>query len=179
MQILRKLKALVNGERQDLQTGEIIGRLPGHYEVVDPTPLAPPVGYKREPTLMEKIQLMVMKEKVDQLRAELGAETPAEAEDFDIDDDDADPSSPYEFERHELELLEQIEKTQRRHAELSAKYPQHDFGPVPFAGELGGAGGTPPAEAAPAAVPAAQRAAPEGAEPPSDVKPVANQQQKA
>lgn len=173
MEVLRKVKALITGERQDLQTGEVIGRLPGHYEVVDPTPMAPPIGYKREPTLMEKIQLMVMKEKIQRLQEHLGAETPAEAEDFDIGEDDGhDPSSPYEFERHEMELLERMEKMQRRHAELTAKYPGHNFGPMPFEAELAGEGRS-PSEGAPAPVPAAGTAAPAAAEPPPGSPPVA------
>lgn len=167
MSIVGKFKALITGERQDLRTGEIYERLPGSHEAVDPTPMAPPIGFKREPTLMEKIQLMVLKEKVNRLQDELGAESPAEADDFDIgEDDEHQPSSLYEFERHEVELLERMEKTQRRHAELVAKYPDHNWGPVPFQTELGGAGAKAPAEAAPAAPKPPEGASPGPEDPP-------------
>lgn len=136
---LRKLKNLVTGERADLVTGEIVEIQ--RHEIVDPTPMAPPVGYKREPSLMEKIQMMVLKDKVDRLQQELGAETAEEAEDFDIgEDEEFQPSSPHEFERHEYELLEAMEKLNAKKAAWAAKY-----GPP---ADEGGVGGNPPTEAA-------------------------------
>lgn len=175
MSVLRKVKALITGERQDLQTGEVIGRLPGHYERPDPTPLAPPVGFKREPTLMEKIQLMMLKDRVQRLQDELGAESPEEAEDFEIDGEDLEPGSPYEFDRHEEELLERVAKAQARHIELQKKYPKHDFGPIPFTDEFpieGVRGPTAPEGGAPAPVPAPAKGASGAAEPPPSEVPL-------
>lgn len=83
------------------RTGEIVelhkGKLltPDGAEIPDSTPLAPPVGYERQPSLAEQIRAMIVGEK---LRAEVeaaGAETFEEADDFDVGDD-YDPTSPYE-----------------------------------------------------------------------------------
>lgn len=63
--------------------------------IPDPTPIAPPVGYVRQPSITERIRDMVRSER---LRAEVeaaGAETFEESEDFDVGDD-FDPQSPYE-----------------------------------------------------------------------------------
>lgn len=63
-------------------------------EVPDPTPIAPPVGYKQTKPIHEQIR--------DQVRLALaihatsqGFETPEEADDFNVDDD-YDPRSPFE-----------------------------------------------------------------------------------
>jgi len=140
--MLGKLKRLFNTqERVDLKTGEIVSP-PRMYERGDPTPLAPPVGFKREPSLFELIQQKMLEHKVNQLQEELGAETPEEAEDFDVDEDGStEPASPYEFERHEAELLAAYEKLRLHEARMEAKY-----GP-------GGVGGRPPTEGASAPVP--------------------------
>ena len=73
-------------------------------EVPDPTPMAPPVGYKRQPSMVEYIRDMVRSER---LRAEVeaqGMESFEEADDFDVGDD-YDPKSPYEA---EFEPLHQV-----------------------------------------------------------------------
>lgn len=75
--------------------GHVLKRIKARYELVDPTPIAPPIGFKRTPSLAEQIRDMVRSEA---LRAEVekaGAETFEEADDFDVDDD-FDPTSPYE-----------------------------------------------------------------------------------
>lgn len=142
LKLLHKLKPLLTGERADLATGEIIDVR--KYEQVDPVPMAPPVGYRREPSLMEKIQMMVLKDKVDRLQEELGAETAEEANDFDIDDEDdnTSPSSPHEFERHEVELLMAMEKLQAKEEALTEKYGPLD----PATGKRGVRGAQPTAE---------------------------------
>jgi hypothetical protein len=64
-------------------------------EVNDPTPVAPPVGYVKQPSLAEQIREMVRSEKLRQAAEEAGAETFEEADDFEVGDD-YDPSTPYE-----------------------------------------------------------------------------------
>lgn len=62
-------------------------------ELLDSTPMQPPVGFRREPSMFD-----VMREQMRQYHADLereGFETPEEADDFDVDDE-VDPSSPYE-----------------------------------------------------------------------------------
>lgn len=54
-------------------------------EQPDPTPMQPPLGYKRAPTLSEQIRQQVLAAKLDSL-AEL-EETEEEADDFEVGDD--------------------------------------------------------------------------------------------
>lgn len=61
----------------------------------NPTPVAPPVGYKKQPSLHDQIREMVRSEKLRQEVEEAGFETMEEADDFDVGDD-YDPTSPYE-----------------------------------------------------------------------------------
>lgn len=61
----------------------------------DPTPIAPPVGYKRSPTIAEQLRAMVRSEHVRQAADQAGADTFEEADDFDVGDD-YDPRSPWE-----------------------------------------------------------------------------------
>lgn len=129
--MLGKLKALITGERQDLRTGEIVDIK--RHETPDPTPVAAAIGYKREPSLAEKVRNMVRSEQLRLAAEAAGAETFEEADDFEVGDD-YDPRSPYE-----IDFDPPVEPTQ----------------PVP---ESGGAGGSAPAEAAPAAAPAAPAA---------------------
>lgn len=66
-------------------------------ELGDSTPMSPPVGYKREPTIAERIRTMVRSEALAQAAAAAGKETFEEADDFDVPDDDTfDPATPYE-----------------------------------------------------------------------------------
>lgn len=70
---------------------------PRGREVVDPTPIAPPVGYKRVPTLVEQLRQMVRSEALAKEAREAGFETFEDADDFDIADDPLDPQSRYEI----------------------------------------------------------------------------------
>lgn len=65
------------------------------YEVPDPTPMAPPVGYRAQPSLRDQIREMVRSEKLALEAEAAGFETFDEADDFDVGDD-FDPTSPYE-----------------------------------------------------------------------------------
>lgn len=62
----------------------------------NPTPVAPPIGYKKQPSLHEQIREMVRSEKLRQEVEAAGFETLEEADDFDVGDD-YDPTSPYEY----------------------------------------------------------------------------------
>lgn len=64
-------------------------------EVPDPNPVAVPAGFQVPETLDEQIRRLV-RGAVSQQAQEQGLETFEESEDFDIDDDMFDPSSPYE-----------------------------------------------------------------------------------
>lgn len=65
------------------------------HEIPDPQPVEIPARFKRPETLAEQIR-RVTQGALSLQAAEQGFETFEEAEDFDIDDDSFDPSSPYE-----------------------------------------------------------------------------------
>lgn len=64
-------------------------------ELPDPTPMAPPVGYNKQPSLSERIRDMVRSEHLRHAAETAGAETFEEADDFDVGDE-YDPHSPWE-----------------------------------------------------------------------------------
>lgn len=64
-------------------------------ELVSPVPVAPPIGWKKTPSLTEQIRAMVRSEALRMAAEASGAETFEEADDFDVEDDPS-PVSPYE-----------------------------------------------------------------------------------
>lgn len=65
------------------------------FEVPDPKPVAVPVGWKKPPSLNDRIAQMVRQE-LSARAEEVGMESFEDADDFDIPDDPADPNSPWE-----------------------------------------------------------------------------------
>lgn len=57
------------------------------FEIPDPTPVAVPVGFRREPTIQEMIAQFVRSEQLRQHAQQAGFETLEEADDFDVDED--------------------------------------------------------------------------------------------
>lgn len=74
-------------------------------ELMDPKPLQPPVGYKKQKTLREQIAEMVHSEHMRRAAESSGLETFEEADDFDVGDD-YDPRSPYEDDFDPQELVD-------------------------------------------------------------------------
>lgn len=66
------------------------------YEIADPTPVAPPIGYKKQPTLVEQMRNMIRSEMLAREVAAQGQETFEESEDFEVGDDLPDPQSEWE-----------------------------------------------------------------------------------
>lgn len=66
------------------------------HEVVSSIPVAPPVGYKKQPSMVEHIRNMVRSEMVRAHAESEGFGTFEEEDDFDVGDD-FDPTSPYEM----------------------------------------------------------------------------------
>lgn len=64
-------------------------------EIPDPTPMAPPVGYKKQPSIFENMRKLIHDERILQQLRDQNQETFEEADDFDVDDE-MDPTSPYE-----------------------------------------------------------------------------------
>lgn len=69
---------------------DILGR-----EIPDPTPIAPPIGYVPQPSMVDHIRNMIRTE-LSRSAAEAGEETFDEADDFEVEDELADPHTPYE-----------------------------------------------------------------------------------
>lgn len=107
--------------------------------VLDPTPIAPPIGYKKTPSMVEIVRDMVRGERLRQEALAAGHETFEDSEDFDVGDDPELLRSPYEND-FDPPLNEILSAGQ---AELKRKQALQDAG-VP-ASKVGGAGGTPPA----------------------------------
>jgi len=65
-------------------------------EVVDPTPVEIPIGFRIPPTLEDRIRMLVRGEELRLAAERRGFETFRESEDFDIQEDPVDPHTPYE-----------------------------------------------------------------------------------
>lgn len=65
-------------------------------EIPNPNPLEIPAGFKRPDTLAEQVRRLVKSSLLAEQAQDQGFETFEESEDFEIDDDMFDPSSPYE-----------------------------------------------------------------------------------
>lgn len=68
---------------------------PEGYEIPDATPMEPPLGFVRQPSLAERIREMVRSEHLRQAAEAAGVETFEEADDFEVSDD-LEPMSGYE-----------------------------------------------------------------------------------
>lgn len=67
------------------------------HEVVDSTPLSPPIGWQKQPSMVDIIRDMVRSERLKQEAEEAGFESFEEADDFDVGEDrDQLPHTPYE-----------------------------------------------------------------------------------
>lgn len=67
------------------------------FEHLDPTPIAPPINFRRQPSMVDHIRNLVRSERLRQEAMAAGFETFEEADDFSVGDD-FDPTSPYEDE---------------------------------------------------------------------------------
>jgi len=103
------------------------------HEIPNPTPMQPPVGYRKQPTLAEQMRQMIRMASHE--AAQMGAETEEEANDFDVGED-MEPHSPWEsdFEPdpaldHMLALASQPpQKTGGEHSPPSASAPPPSSG---------------------------------------------------
>lgn len=116
----------------------------GALQHVDPTPMAPPVGYQKHIPLHLQIREMVRSEALRQAAEENDLETFEEADDFDIPDDDVpfDPKSPYEndFDPTIREMLADGKKALEEKARAAPRPEDAKPGDSPPAKPLG----TPP-----------------------------------
>lgn len=101
MTIITKIKDTLRRRPKQLDLEDYLAKMAskgfdknGNFKM-DPTPIAPPIGYKRHPTMVELIRDMIAKNNITQ---GTGAETFEESEDFDVDDDGEQLRSPHENE---------------------------------------------------------------------------------
>lgn len=92
----RKPKPSDDYTKIDQDTGEILTDSRGR-EVPDPTPMQPPIGYERRPSLAQQIREQIMSHNLAMEARAAGAETFEEADDFEVGDDwEQEKHSPYE-----------------------------------------------------------------------------------
>lgn len=65
-------------------------------EMPNSTPVAPPVGFVKAPSMVDHLRAMVRSELLRREVVAAGVESFDEADDFEIADDPIDPSTPYE-----------------------------------------------------------------------------------
>lgn len=110
-------------EVYDPASGDVIQELlPDGSEKLDPTPIAPPIGYQRQVPLHLQIREMVRSEALRQAAEAAGAETFEEADDFEVDDD-YDPTTPYEndFDPALKDVREDIENERKTRSQAKEK----------------------------------------------------------
>jgi len=86
------------------------------HEILNPTPMQPPLGYKPQLSLAEQIRLQVR-----QLKSldDMEPETEEEADDFEIEDD------PQPVSRWENDLVPSIKESRKRIRELEAQMKRY------------------------------------------------------
>lgn len=97
-------------------------------EIVSSVPMAPPIGFHKQPSMVEHIRNMVRSEQLRMAAEAAGQESFEEADDFDVDDD-PEPASAYEFE----EVFEPAPPPQP----ISADKPSPGEAPAPSSGGPG------------------------------------------
>jgi len=102
MTVIEKLKDTLRRRPERLTREEYLAKLlRSGYNAdgspkLDPVPLAPPIGYKKQPSMVEIIRDMIRSNNLATAAAAAGAETFEESEDFDIPDDPVQLVSQWE-----------------------------------------------------------------------------------
>lgn len=84
--------------------------------IPDSVPVAPPIGYKRQPSMVEIVRDMVRSEHLADAARRSGMETFEESEDFDVGDDPDDLRSGFEndFDPPIEEVKEEVAKSRKK-----------------------------------------------------------------
>jgi len=113
------------------------------HQIPDPVPIAPPIGYKRQPSMVEIVREAVRSEALRQAVAAAGHETFEEADDFDVGDDPELAHSPFEnqFDPPIAEMVQAgAEEVKKRSKPPAApKAPPKEKTPPADAGDVSGA----------------------------------------
>lgn len=114
MHVIDKLKGKLRRRPKQLELEDYLEKLsrkglhPDGTQVLDPTPLAPPIGYKKHPSMVEIVRDMVRRERLAAEAEAAGMETFEEADDFDVGDEPELMRSGWEndFDPPLVELIE-------------------------------------------------------------------------
>lgn len=104
------------------------GLTPDGKEISDPVPLGPPIGYKKQPSMVEIVRDMVRGERLREAALSVGQETFEESEDFDVGDENAaELRSGYEndFDPPIAEIAKEVETNRAK------KKPSTTASPAP------------------------------------------------
>lgn len=104
------------------------GLHPDGQPVLDPRPLAPPIGYKSAPSMVQIVRDMVQSERLAQEAAAAGFETMEEADDFEIGDDPDQLRSQWEneFDPPIREIVQEGRKIVAEREAAESKKPPTD-----------------------------------------------------
>lgn len=105
------------------------------HELVNPIPVAPPVGWKKQPSMVDYIREIVRGERLKAMAEEAGADTFEEADDFEVGDD-YDPRSPYEEYFDPTPMEELVARAKKANDDLEAAQAARSA--------AGGSNGVPP-----------------------------------
>jgi len=100
---------------------------------MDPVPLAPPIGYKHQPSMVEIVRDMIKSNNLALAAAQGGKETFEEAEDFDIPDDPVQLVSQWEN-QHDPSL-EELLTAGKEIEKAAARKKQEELGKKPSSSE--------------------------------------------
>jgi len=102
-------------------------------EIPCPIPMAPPPGFKKQPSMFEEMRRLIREDKVRAALEAEGLETPEEADDFDVEDEADVPHSPYE---HNFDPVADPRELERLRNIVPANSPSvaPSTGPVPPGG---------------------------------------------
>lgn len=95
---------------------------PDGSENPDPTPIAPPIGYRKAPSLVDNMRAMIREHALAIAIAGQDAETFEESDDFDVADD-YDPASPWEGEFEPIASITADEAAKNAAAAAKAAEP--------------------------------------------------------
>lgn len=88
-------------------------------ELPDPVPMEPPLGYKKQPSMVDIIRAQVRQE-VSRRAQMAGYESFDEADDFEVEDFDPEPQAPYEAEFEPVSALRAKAAVAAKEAEIAA-----------------------------------------------------------
>lgn len=142
----RRIRDIAMDAAEYMQKLKSRGLGPDGRQAPDPVPLAPPIGYKKTPSMVEIVREMVRSERLRQEALAADHETFEEADDFDVGDEPELMRSPFEYDERDPSI--------RELAEIGRQALKEKEAAAAAAGK-GGEGGSPPSPVPPKGEPKA------------------------